>query len=136
MTQDERKRIGKRLRSIDKKRWDALSETDQNLAIKEYAKAVDLKKLSTTNLINVTWDNAMAMNFLVLGVVLGVIGGLAANMLDRYFVKFGVSYDAFIAVLFLMTIYGFSKLPDMIISEWYKQGKLLDRLLKKKESGE
>ena len=53
---------------------------------------------------------------LFVGVVLGIVGNLAVNVLDRYFVKYGKIYDvcilfAFIS-LFLLVERKFTKLVD------------------------
>jgi len=42
----------------------------------------------------------LAVQTLILGVMLGVLGSLFANILERYFVQYGFIYELVVAVLF------------------------------------
>ncbi|MCX6715483.1 MAG: hypothetical protein NT077_00515 [Candidatus Taylorbacteria bacterium] len=42
---------------------------------------------------------------LLLGVMLGVVGGLLAPIVDRYFSKFGMLYEVPVALLFFGTMW-------------------------------
>src|SRR3989344_3859033 len=47
------------------------------------------------------WD----IKLLLLGIILGITGNLVANVLDRYFAKFGRAYDGIILVALLVTFF-------------------------------
>ena len=46
-------------------------------------------------------EKEWAVGMLVIGVILGIVGSLAANFLDRQFIQYGVAYDIFVAVAFV-----------------------------------
>ena len=50
-------------------------------------------------------EKRWAVGTLFLGVLLGVLGNLFANVLDRHYVRFGVSYDIGVSVLFFLLVW-------------------------------
>lgn len=62
-------------------------------------------------------EKEWAVGMLFMGVILGIIGSLAANVLDRQFVeRFGTWYDVVVALFFFILIWWlerkFTKLLD------------------------
>jgi hypothetical protein len=49
------------------------------------------------------------MAFLFLGVLLGISGNLLANLLDRYFIKYGFGYDLIVGVIFFLSLWYIEK---------------------------
>lgn len=54
-------------------------------------------------------EKEWAVGMLLLGILLGVVGNLAANVLDRYFVQYGPIYDIGIIVIFALLLFSLER---------------------------
>lgn len=54
-------------------------------------------------------EKRWGVGFLFIGIIVGVMGNLFANMLDRHFMKFGWFYEIFITASFLLMIWYLSR---------------------------
>lgn len=46
-------------------------------------------------------EKEWAVGMLIMGVILGIVGSLASNLLDRYFTRYGAVYDIAVALGFI-----------------------------------
>jgi hypothetical protein len=130
---EDRKAIAKRLKKTNKQKWTSLTDQQREEVVERYFEVMDLKKLGPKALIEDAWVRAFAVDTTVFGVMLGVIGGAAATIIDRYLAPFGVIYSFFALLLFLLILIGVSHLPEMIKVHSLREGQLLEKLLEKEE---
>ncbi len=133
MTPREQKKIAKRLERSNKKLWHTLDGVEKQRAIFAYDALLSEEQLSPLQVITESWKKYDEVLLVLVGLSLGIIGNLVANLLDRYFVSYGIAYTFVVVILFLVVIFGFDRLADKSVTLGYKRGKLLEKILEKRE---
>ena len=127
--QKDREDVANRLRKSDKETWESLSEEKREKAVDTFFELIDPNKLDSLELINDSWARAYAVDTTVVGVMLGLLGGIAGAIADRHLMTLGLVYDFFGLVLFAGLLVFFIHLPKMMKIRTYKDGRLLKKLL-------
>mgnify|MGYP006879904536 CR=1 FL=1 len=70
----------------------------------------------------------------MMGVLLGLFGTAAGNVIENYLAPAGIVYEFFAVTFFLGIFFIFNWIPGEILNRSYKEGRLLEKLLREKKS--
>lgn len=103
--QDEKRAIIKRLKSSNKKKWDALTPEEQEAVVNKYYSLRSIDHLGIDKVLENNWNLRGNFAFLILGIIFGIVGNLFGDILFKYLPENNLLYDIFICISFLLLLW-------------------------------
>jgi ABC-type bacteriocin/lantibiotic exporter with double-glycine peptidase domain len=126
---EDKKEIEKRLRLSDEKKWNTLTSEERQSVVKKYYNLRSIEHRGIDKILDDNRDMRRNFLFLILGLLLGILGSLFADVMLRY-----VPQNPLLNVLLLLFLaysfwYIFQQMDKMSV-EHLNQENILDALLK------
>lgn len=121
--------IRKRLERSDKEKWKSLTDEERELVVNKFLDLRSIEHLGIDKILDNSRGLRQNFAFLILGVLFGVSGNLAAGVLVKYLPDSFVS-DIFYVVLFVISLWLIIRFADNSDADFLKHENILEYLLK------
>jgi hypothetical protein len=129
MDKSEWKWREKRLKKLGGKRWKSLSLAKQEAMVQRYGEIARNTRTSIPEIIIDASDRAKDAALLFLGLILGVFGGMAGNILNDYLIKYDPTYSFLVILGFVIVIILLVRFPEILWHSIARESPLFDKLL-------
>jgi hypothetical protein len=126
--QESKKDIEKILKLSNKAQWGSLTSKERELVVSKYYDLRSIKSVGIQSVLNNNRDVMRSMALLVMGLLLGIFGGVASDVLMKYLPS-DIWFDVVFLLFCLVFIIHFFHFTEKIVSDNLREDNVLGHLL-------